>query len=186
MQALVPMFASSFGGAAASGAAGGLLGGKLGLLASAGSFLSSGMQMFGSIQSGRLQNTMYNLQAGQEDLRAKQIEINAEASANALRRKLLDDLSSTDAFFAGRGINIGSGSARAAQIESRRRAGEDLLGIRDQASYSAIGARSQANQLRAEGRSARQSGNMSAFEAIPGLLRSGGQLFGGLRSLLNG
>ncbi len=136
------------------------------LLASGGAFLSSGLQMFAANQSSKMQQSALMMQAGQQELQASQIEINAQQQSNNVRRQLLDDMASTDAFFAGRGFSIGSGTARQAQITSRARAGEDLLSLRSQATMGALAKRGQSSQTRFEAKAARAAGKMSILESL--------------------
>jgi len=183
MDGLISFFGNIFGsGAASSGAS------LLGTAANVGSLFSSGLQAFSSINAGKLQQQLFEIQAQQKRMEAQQVESNATFEQNAVKRKLLDDMSSTDAFFAGRGFSIGSGTARSAQIESRKRAGEDYNAIASKRDINTASIRGNASQLSAEGVYARSAGRMKAFEAIPGALKSIDSLVrGGMqrRSLLS-
>ncbi len=204
MESLTTTFSSTFGSAAGSsiplsqvgmvnggtalqGASGMIPGANgLSLLNSFGSLMSSGMQMYTARLAGKMQQRRLQMQSRMSELEADQIELNAEETANQIKNQLLSDIASTDAFFAARGIDVGSNTVAQANIESRRRAGEDTNQVRTQAKREARFTRVGAAQTRADASAARLQGNINAAKALPGMLQSGAQLYGGLRGLLNG
>lgn len=172
MQGLMSFFSNMFSTGAGSGGAS-----LLSTAASAGSIFSSGLQAFSSIQSGKIQQQMFEIQAQQKRMEARQVSTNAQFEENTLRSKLMDDNASTQAFFAGRGFSISSGTAKGAQIESRRRAAEDYISIAQKRDIAVAGLRGNAAGLSAEGTYARDAGRLKALEAIPTGLRAADSLF---------
>jgi len=164
--------------------------GSMGFFSNIGSLAASGIQAYSAIQAGKLQQKLLEIQADQKALEARQTETNAMFQQNRIKEQLLDDMASSQAFYAGRGFSVGSGTAQGAQIESRKRATEDYISIAEKRDSATIGIRGQAEQLRREGAFARDSGKLKALEAVPGALKSAAGLFGNSnprrRSLLNG
>jgi hypothetical protein len=185
MDGVASFFSNMFSGGTSGGGGGGM-----GLLSNVGGLVSSGFQAYSAIQSGKLQQKLLELQAEQKMLEARQTEANATFQQNRIKEQLLDDLASSQAFYAGRGFSVGSGSAQGAQIESRKRAAEDYISIAEKRDSATIGIRGQADQLRREGAFAKESGKLKAYEAIPGAFKSFAGLSGNSnprrRSLLNG
>lgn len=175
MEGLMSFFGNMFGGS------GGGVGGAslLSTAANVGSLFSSGLSAFSALQAGKLEQSMYEIQAQQKRLEARQVATNAEFEENALRRKLMDDNASTQAFFAGRGFSINSGTARSAQIESRRRAAEDYNSIAQRRDITTAGIRGNAAGLVADGIAARGAGRLKAISAIPGILKGADSLIRG-------
>lgn len=161
------------------------------LLSSFGSIMNSGMQMYTANLAAKMKQRRLQMKARMDELEADQIELNAEDTANSIKNQLLSDIASTDAFFAGRGIDIGSGTVTQINTESRRRAGEDINATRTQAKREARFTRVGAAYTRADARAARLEGKLDAAKALPDMLRSGSHLYSGLKErglkgLLNG
>lgn len=185
MQNLTTTFGSAFGGAAKAGLSPGNVSG-LSLLSNFGSLASSGLQMYASGQAARFAQQRLLMNSQWQELQAKQIELNAQERANSIRDQLLNDMASTSAFFAARGVDIGSGSAARANIVSQRNAAEDIIQSTRQSRLDVAAERSGAAESRSEARIARAQGRVDQAKALPGMFRSSAQLYTGLRSLLNG
>lgn len=194
---LFTIFSSAFGGSAAAAGTGtaaaaskaGLLSGgasALSLLSSFSSLASGGLQMYTAGQKARFEQQRLLMNSQWQEIQAKQIELNAQERANNIRDQLLSDMASTSAFFAARGVDIGSGSPARANIESQRRAAEDMIQNNRQARLNATAQRSSAGQTKTNAAIARSQGTIEQAKALPGMLKSGAQLYTGLRSLLNG
>jgi hypothetical protein len=190
MQSLINIFRSAFGGAARAGSSlvDGFSGNASGLslLSGFGSLASSGLQMYASRQASRFAQQRLMMNSQWQDLQAKQIELNAQERANSIRDQLLSDMASTSAFYVARGVDIGSGSAARANIISQRNAAEDIIQSNRQARLDAAATRSGAAHSKTEGRLKGVQGRVDQAKALPGMFKSGAQLYTGLRSLLNG
>lgn len=181
MQNLTTGFGSAFGSAAKIGSVPGMS-----LLSGFGSLASSGLQMYASNQAARFAQQRLMMNSQWQELQAKQIEINAQERANSIRDQLLSDMASTSAFYAARGVDIGSGSAARANIISQRNAAEDIIQSNRQARLGAAAERSGAAESKSEARIAKAQGRVDRAKALPGMFKSGAQVYTGLRSLLNG
>jgi len=127
-----------------------------------GSLLSSGFQVFSTMKAAQLEQKVFNLKAQQQELQADQIKIASIQQANENRARLLDNLASADAAFAGRGVSLSSGTALQAQVESRKRAGEELQQTLAGGRVKVLGARGQAEQFRIEGAAKRSKGLLAS------------------------
>jgi len=183
MQNLTTTFGSAFGGMAKMGKALDNPTGKS-LLTNFGSFASSGLQMYASGQAARFAQQRYLMESQWKELQAKQIELNAQERANSIRDQLLNDMASTSAFYAARGVDIGSGSAARANIVSQRNAAEDINQSNRQARLDAASARSDASVSRTKAAAKKLEGRIKKNKALTDMFKSGSNMYTDLRSLL--
>lgn len=153
------------GGGSSAAAAGGAAAGAATTGFSLTSLLSTGATVVGglaSLASGRNQASALNAQAGQEDIKAVQEEINGRQEALTAMRKLNADLGNV--LVAGYASGLApSGSVEAAQNEALQTGEANITMARNNARFAAAARRGQAAQLRTEARGAKSQGLFSAI-----------------------
>lgn len=183
--AVLPLFASPAGTAAAATAAGTAVGpvtaaasgaGALGGATGASLFsalptlsLSTGFSLIsgaGSILGGFQQAGAYKAQAQQSELAARAEELKGREQADKIRRSLQATLASQNAAFAARGVSIGSGTPVNISNVSRTEAAADIEAAQFGSTMSAGSLRSQGGIYRQYGSAAKIGGFTSAFGPV--------------------
>lgn len=144
-----------------------------------GSLLSGGLtaaSAFGSIMGGQQQNAVYQAQARQSELAAKQEELKGREQADKIRRSLQATLASQNAAFAARGISLTSGTPVKLANVSSTEAAQDIENAQFGASMAAAAERGQAGVYRMSGKSAITSGYANAAFGLYGGKKSFGSL----------
>lgn len=136
------------------------------LMMSAGSLAQSGASAYAAYTSGRIQQNMMKVQAMQSELQARQEKIKGAQASNIIREQLLQNLASTNVMFVGGGVNVGSGTARQAGIESRKRAMEDINQVQINSESASAAQLAQGQQYLGAGKIAKQAGTMRAFQTL--------------------
>lgn len=194
--ALLPLFASSAGTAAAATAAGSVVGpvtaaasgaGALGGVTGAGLFASlpsvsllspalNAASAFGAISGGLQQAAISKAQAQQYQLQARQEELRGREEADRIRRTLQANLATQNAIFSARGISPNSGTPVTLGTASRTAASRDIETAQFNASQAAGASRSRAAQSRIEGSAAKTAGYTTAATRLYGSRDSFGSL----------
>lgn len=151
--------AAAAGGAAASASGAASIGSTLATIASAGATVIGGLA---SLNSGRAQQSALNAQAGDEETKAVQETLEGRQQALTAMRQLNKDLANVVVAGYGSGLEP-TGSIEAAQNEALRVGEANINMARDNAAYASAARRGQAQQLRNEGRAARQQGIYGAI-----------------------
>lgn len=146
--------AAAAGGAAASASGAATIGSTLATIASIGSTVVGGLA---SMASGRAQQSALNAQAADEEGKAVQETLEGRQQALTAMRQLNKDLANITVAGYGSGLEP-SGSIEAAQNEALRVGEANVSMARENANYASAARRGQAQQLRNEGRAARQQG----------------------------
>lgn len=146
--------AAAAGGAAASASGAATIGSTLASIASAGATVIGGLA---SMRSGQAQQSALNAQAGDEEMKAVQETLEGRQQALTAMRNLNKDLANIVVAGYGSGLEP-TGSIEAAQNEASRVGDANINMARENANYASAARRGQAQQLRNEGRSARQQG----------------------------
>ncbi|AIK95912.1 hypothetical protein [Candidatus Odyssella acanthamoebae] len=154
----------------------------LSLLNRAGSMVNTGMGLYANRVASSMAANRLNMSAMWQQLQASNIETNAAEQSNAIRNELLNNMASTNAFFAARGFDVSS--AEDANIVSRRRAGNDLLNLRSQSKLDAIAMRAAAAQTRSDASVGRAMGRFERAGIEGDLFKQGVNFVSGLRGLL--
>ena len=155
------------GGAAAAGTAAGAAGAGAGIGSTLATIASVGSTVVGglaSIASGRQQQAAFNAQAADEESKAVQETLSGRQEALTAMRKLNQDLANITVAGYASGLSP-TGSIEAAQNEASRIGEANINMARNNAAYASAARRGQAQQLRNEGRGARQQG---IFGAVSG------------------
>ncbi len=151
------------GAAGATGATAGLFGagGSFSLLTTAGT-LATGLSVASSVQAGRSQQSVYNAQAKQAQLQARNTILQGRQQSLVIKEQLNRDLATQAAGFAARGILSGEGSSLAAMEQSNVAATRDI-------NYAMYGANmgyaqnmSQSQQYKISGSASKMSGYVNA------------------------
>ena len=145
-----------------------------------GSLVSSGFQVFSTMKAAQLEERVFHLRAQQQELQAEQVKIAAMSQMNEVRKRLLDNLASSDASFAARGISISSGTPLQAQMLSRRRASRDLQEILAGSKVRYVSEKARAEQSRFEGAARRRRGILATTEQLQDISSSLGILSGNI------
>jgi hypothetical protein len=172
MAELFTTLIAGLGGGGSAAAAGGAAAGAATTGFSLTSLLSTGATVVGGLASmaaGRQQQSALNAQAGQEEIKAVQEEINGRQEALTAMRKLNSDLSNVLVAGYGSGLSP-TGSIEAAQNEALQTGEANITMARNNARFASAARRGQAQQLRIEGRGAK---NQGLFSAISGGLSLG-------------
>ena len=146
--------AAAAGGAAASASGAASIGSTLATIASIGSTVVGGLA---SMASGRAQQAALNAQASDEEGKAVQETLEGRQQALTAMRQLNKDLANVVVAGYGSGLEP-TGSIDAAQNEALRVGEANVNMARQNANYASAARRGQAQQLRNEGRGARQQG----------------------------
>jgi hypothetical protein len=121
---------------------------------------------YSTIQAGKAQKSMYNLQAKQAQLKAQRDALQYEQQGNQVLERLLQNNASAAARgFAG-GVSGFSGSAKLTQERSERVAGRDLQIVQEGARSAVSFGEIQSNMLRQAGDQAMQGAYFDAFAKI--------------------
>ncbi len=168
--ATIPASVGAVGGAAA----GGFLGFTTGQAIRTGvSVLGIGMQIAGAgqqIQAGQTQAQILRQQATMQDYQARESLIRGEEQANAIRRRLQQDLASQKAIFGARSVALSSGTARSAQIESQRAANISIQRALSATELTAAGQLEKGRITQLQAYEAERAGRIRAIGTIGGLL----------------
>lgn len=172
---MATMFATAFAALAGGGAAAGAGAAAAGAAATGGFTLLQGIQVastviggLAAIFAGAQQQEALNTQAKDEDIKASQELLNGREEAVKAMKQLNAEVAASVVASYGSGL-AASGSVTEAQRASLVVGDRNVSNARENASMVASGRRSQAAQLRAEGR-AKMTGGI--FSAITGGLQS--------------
>lgn len=152
------------------------------LMNRAGSMMNTGMGIYANKISTSMAANRLDMSALWQQLQANNIETNAAEQSNAIRNELLNNMASTNALFAAKGFDIAS--AEGANIESRRRAGNDLLNVKNQSKLDAISTRAAAAQTRSDAQVTRAMGRFERAGMRGEQFKQGLRFVSGLRGLL--
>lgn len=125
---------------------------------------------FGSIMSGQQTAATAKAQAVQYELSAKQEELKGREQADKIRKSLLSTLSTQNAAFAARNIQLGSGTPVNLGNVSKTAASQDIDTAMFGANQSAFQQRAQAGQSRIDARTATIKGYTSAAAGLGSLV----------------
>lgn len=127
---------------------------------------TSVMSAIGTIQAGKAQKTMYELQAKQAQLKAQRDALQYEQQGNLVLERLLQTNASAAAKgFAG-GVSGFSGSVKLIQERSERVAGRDVAVMQEGAKSAESFGEIQANMLREAGDQAVRGSYFDAFSKL--------------------
>lgn len=127
---------------------------------------SSVMSAFSTIQAGKAQKSMYELQARQAQLKAQRDALQYEQQANqVLERLLANNASAAAKGFAG-GVSGFSGSAKLIQERNERVAGRDVAIMQEGAKSAQSFGEIQSNMLREAGDQAVRGSYFDAFAKL--------------------
>jgi hypothetical protein len=163
-------FSALSSGASAVGSAGAAAAGAAGSVASAGggfaafaSGLSTVVGGLASIAAGSQQKAALDQQAMDEDMRASQETLNGRQAAVEAMQKLNENMGSILVAGYSSGLQS-SGSVEVAQEEAKRIGEQNISTARETGRMQSAARRSQARQLRIEGKGAMTSGIFGAIE----------------------
>jgi len=143
--------------------------GATGMIASMGmSFLGTGMKAFGEVQAGNAQDKMLHRNADIADLQAKDALQRGEIDQKKIRRRTEQVIGSQRVNLAAQGVDVNKGSSLDVVADAAYLGKLDELTIKNNAAKEAWGYRTQADDLRYQGRLAKKKGEQAAFNTILG------------------
>lgn len=113
---------------------------KAAIFNSSASLINTGASMYASFQAANIKSNILKMQARQQELQGKQERLKGVQQSNILRQQLLNNLSSANAMFASRGVDVGSRSAQSIAARSTSNVRKDIELLQSNAEIRAAAA----------------------------------------------
>lgn len=162
MAAALPALVGAAGGSAATATTVGSLLSYAGTAVSAFSALQS-------FSAGRQQAASYKFQAMQQDLSNRTEKVKAKEAENEARRRFISTLSSTQAAFSARGVNVGVGTPQGALIDIAGESARDLGALKFNTDMGFMQGQAQSQQYRMAGKQASTQGIQQGLSGLGNL-----------------
>lgn len=130
--------------------------------------IGTGMSAYGQIRAGNQTDELFQRNAQIAEIQAQDAIARGKVEEKRARRTTEQVIGAQRTGFAGQGVDVNRGSALDVQADAAYLGELDALTIRNNAAKEAWGYRMQADDMRFQGKVAKQEGQFGAFKTILG------------------